>query len=50
MVVPMWEMVNWCICNPLDGEDLEPDDLRMIAIQAYITPERRRVVLEPGKH
>ena len=49
-VVAMWEMVNWCIRNPLEGEDLAPDDPRMIAIQAYITHERRGVKLEPGKH
>ena len=46
----MWEMVNWCIRNPIEGEGLEPDDIRMIAIQTYITPERRGVALEPGKH
>jgi thiosulfate dehydrogenase len=46
----MWEMVNWCISNPLEGENLAADDPRMIAIQAYITHERRRVELSPGKH
>lgn len=49
-VAPMWEMVNWCIRNPLEGEPLDADDPRMAALQAYITHERRGVPLEPGKH
>ncbi|MBI3561437.1 MAG: cytochrome C [Gammaproteobacteria bacterium] len=49
-VAPLWEMINWCIRNPLEGKDLAADDPRMIALQAYITYERRGVKLEPGKH
>jgi thiosulfate dehydrogenase len=49
-VVPMWEMVNWCIRNPLEGQALAPDDPRMTAILAYVTLERRGVALDPGKH
>lgn len=49
-VVPMWEMINWCIRNPLEGKDLAADDPRMIALQSYITWERRGVKLAPGKH
>ena len=49
-VVAMWEMINWCIRNPLEGKDLAPDSAEMIAIQAYITHERRNVKLAPGKH
>ena len=49
-VVPMWEMINWCIRNPLEGENLAPDDPRMIALQAYITHERRGAELTPGRH
>ncbi len=49
-VAPLWEMINWCIRNPLEGEDLRADDPRMTALQAYINFERRGVVLEPGKH
>lgn len=49
-VAPLWEMVNWCIRNPLEGEALAADDPRMTAIQAYITYERRGIKLEPGKH
>jgi len=46
----MWEMINWCIRNPLEGEDLAPGDPRMTALLAYIAKERRGVPLEPGKH
>ena len=49
-VSAMWEMVNWCIRNPLEGKDLAPDSSEMIAIQAYITHERRNVKLDAGKH
>lgn len=49
-VVPMWEMINWCIRNPLEGKDLAADDPRMTALQAYITHERRGTRLAPGKH
>ncbi|CCE25480.1 hypothetical protein [Methylotuvimicrobium alcaliphilum] len=49
-VVPMWEMINWCLKNPLEGQPLAADDPKMTAIQAYVTHERRGVKLEPGKH
>jgi thiosulfate dehydrogenase len=49
-VVPLWVMINWCIRNPLEGEDLAADDPRLFALQAYITHERRGVSLDPGKH
>lgn len=49
-VIPLWEMINWCLRNPLEGQPLAADDPRMIAIQAYVTYERRGVKLEPGKH
>ena len=49
-VAQMWEMVNWCIRNPLEGEDLAADDPRMVALLAYMTHERRGVELRPGKH
>lgn len=45
-----WEMVNWCIRNPLEGKDLAADDPKMTALLAYIAFERRGVKLEPGKH
>lgn len=49
-VAALWEMVNWCIENPLEGKALAADDPKMIAIQAYVTKERRGVALAPGKH
>jgi thiosulfate dehydrogenase len=49
-VAPMWEMINWCIRNPLEGKELAGNDPRMIALQTYITHERRGKALTPGKH
>jgi len=49
-VVGLRDMINWCIQNPLEGEPLPLDDPRMIALEAYITWERRGVPLAPGKH
>lgn len=49
-VAPLWEMINWCIRNPVQGQPLDPADPKMTALQAYITSERRGVALNPGKH
>ena len=49
-VVPLWQMINWCLKNPLEGQPLAADDSKMTALQAYITYERRGVKLDPGKH
>jgi thiosulfate dehydrogenase len=49
-VVPLWEMINWCLRNPLEGKPLAADDPKMIALQSYVTYERRGIGLEPGKH
>ncbi len=49
-VVTIGEMINWCIQNPLEGEPLALDDPKMVALQAYIYWERRKVPLAPGKH
>ncbi|QGM98966.1 c-type cytochrome [Methylocystis parvus] len=49
-VAQLWEMVNWCIRNPLQGQPLAADDPKMTALLAYIHSERRGVKLEPGKH
>lgn len=46
----LWEMINWCIRNPLQGDELAADDPRMIALQAYIVKERAGEALAPGKH
>jgi len=49
-VAVLGEMINWCIRNPLEGTPLALDDPTMIALQAYITHERRGRKLAPGKH
>jgi thiosulfate dehydrogenase len=49
-VAGLWEMINWCMRNPLEGESMAADDPRMIAMQAYLAQERRGVPLAPGKH
>jgi thiosulfate dehydrogenase len=49
-VVALRDMINWCLQNPLEGEPLDLDDPRLVAIEAYVTYERRGVPLEPGKH
>ena len=49
-VANLWEMVNWCLRNPLEGDSLAADDPKMTAMLAYIAWERRGVKLEPGKH
>lgn len=49
-VVSLFEMVNWCIENPLEGEPLAADDPKMISLLSYMTFERRGVPLSPGKH
>lgn len=49
-VVALRDMINWCIMGPLEGEHLQLDDPRMVALEAYATYERRGVPLAPGKH
>src|SRR5450759_4702906 len=33
-VIPLWEMINWCLKNPLEGQPLAADDPKMTALQA----------------
>jgi cytochrome c len=49
-VAQMFEMVNWCIRNPLQGANLAADDPKMTALLSYIAYERRGVKLTPGAH
>jgi len=49
-VAVLRDMINWCIINPLEGDALALDDPKMIALEAYITYERRGVKLDPGRH
>lgn len=49
-VSQLWEMINWCIRNPLEGENLAADDPKMTAMLSYVAKERKGVELAPGKH
>jgi len=49
-VIALREMINWCLQNPLEGTPLALDDPKMVAMEAYVTWERRGVALDPGKH
>lgn len=49
-VAQQWEMINWCIMNPLESEPLAAADAKMTALQAYINHERRGVAMAAGKH
>ncbi len=49
-VITLREMINWCLQQPLEGQPLKYDDARMVALEAYISHERRGVAMEPGKH
>jgi cytochrome c len=49
-VISLFEMVTWCVRNPLEGDPLAADDPKMTALLSYITYERRGVPLAPGKH
>ena len=49
-VAQLWEMVNWCLRNPLQGQPLAADDPKMTALLSYATFERRGVKLAPGTH
>lgn len=49
-VVPIREMINWCIRNPLEGQPLDLDSPTMHALETYINHERRGVAMAPGKH
>ena len=49
-VIALRDMINWCLQNPLEGETLDLNDSKMVAIEAYIAYERRGVPMAPGKH
>ena len=49
-VIALRDMINWCLMSPLEGAALELDSREMVAIEAYVTHERRGVALEAGKH
>ena len=49
-VIALREMINWCLQQPLEGKPLALDDPQMVALEAYVTHERRGVPLAAGKH
>jgi len=49
-VAALREMINWCLQQPLEGEPLALDDPKLVAMEAYVTWERRGVPMAPGKH
>ena len=49
-VIPLRDMINWCLQQPLQGKPLDLSDPKLVAIEAYIHYERRGVALAPGKH
>ena len=49
-VIPLREMINWCLQQPLEGKPLALNDPKLVALEAYVTYERRGVPLAPGKH
>jgi len=49
-VATLREMINWCIQQPLEGKPFELNDPKLVAMEAYVTYERRGVALAPGKH
>ncbi|HWP43798.1 MAG TPA: hypothetical protein VNO14_11215 [Blastocatellia bacterium] len=49
-VAALRDMINWCIENPMKGKPLALDDPRILALEAYMTAQRKGVPLDPGKH
>lgn len=49
-VAQLFEMVNWCLKNPLEGKPLAADDPKMTALISYVYSERKGVKLSPGTH
>ena len=44
------DMINWCVENPVRGEPLASDGLKMRALEAYIMAQRKGVEMNYGKH
>ena len=47
-VVPLRDMINWCIAIPLAGEMLDPNGDKMKAMEAYAYYMSRGMALNPG--
>jgi cytochrome c len=44
------DMIEWCIENPVKGKTMDPNDLRLRALEAYILAQRKGIALDYGKH
>jgi thiosulfate dehydrogenase len=44
------DMIEWCIENPIKGKTMDPNDVRLRALEAYILAQRKGAVLDYGKH
>ena len=44
------DMIHWCIDHPVRGGELDPDDPRMRALEAYIMAQRSGTAMNYGKH
>jgi thiosulfate dehydrogenase len=49
-VAMLRDMINWCIENPSLGKQLDANDPKMRALEAYIMAQRKGVAMEYGKH
>ena len=49
-MIALREIRTGAVENPLERTPLPSDDPKMVAIEAYVTFERRGVKLDPGKH
>jgi thiosulfate dehydrogenase len=47
-VVPLRDMINWCIAGPLAGPTIDPDSADMVALEAYAFYLYRGVKIDPG--
>lgn len=47
-VVPLRDMINWCITAPLAGKAIDPDGADMVALEAYALYLHRGVKIDPG--
>jgi thiosulfate dehydrogenase len=48
-VAMLRDMINWCIQHPVRGQQLDPDDPNMRALEAYITAQRKGTPLDYGR-
>jgi SoxA/TsdA, cytochrome c domain len=49
-VVLLRDMIEWCIEQPVKGKELDANDPKMRALEAYILAQRKGVPLNYGKH